>query len=912
MSEWGGTSNGDEESRYEGSLGGSSPRSPSSKKSKKGKQPISVADELGIDVEGLGDVTDVPREHFREVVEFLRSLPGPEDYPGGIDELRTWILALRRLAGFSNEATMQIFSSAARLLEVPRVKTKATSGSMPSKEQSREQLQQAFLRMQGVQETVNIMLMRLSDPGVVAAACHLLSASVQGSPLTAEYILQEKPGNIRLLMRAIERHSLDPSVAEHGCVLIAHLCSQPPVATFSAAPSRATAHRECQSFLAGTGAIDLVMNILASSLETVKKEDDKLQRAVAKQAQYNANPSAEDEDANSEALAAINRAKAAQDLKKGWQTLDDVEVVGAFVQDAALQALLLLAFDNPDTTRLLAGELWVFGSVRQAEIEKARLAEIARKEAAAKPKPAAKKKGRFDKPKKEAPPPPPRPPTPTEDEFGLPLDREKKCALTTLDAFVTTCTLLIDVLTGRVSRDRPALAAKACRLITLLAERGAKLLQQIEADRIPWSNNIEMYLRPREAPGDNRKPPAPFLPLVDLLSALFLGVRTHKEDPTFLATALSLLMKMKSYSLLSAPAGADGRGEGMLLAWQRALGEAEETDELADSITFLKRVVERTDLIQATLKSYGGTLDQVSGDDVVLTPRCREFVSVTMAEAQELAGDCIAAKWRNGEPTRKERKHGKVDELQKSPATKGRGKGRGGARAKSTPAKKKTDDSEPPPEAPTKKILSPEEIEKLQRKEAKAKREKQLDEADWKRPIGYDAHDEEDFKRMWQPALLDALQSSMQMPAIKAERQKLKDSAAVVTETVRGEFGRSDSAPMLQAAFAEKEAFDIRFVSSEPGILRTQVVLPSLDGHHQRVSEMRQRALQDPNLQRLLHEPVSKHMKKRGYLLPEYGIQVVFKKGLRRDLAGSEKEKANAAIAASLPAGAFKDTFKRR
>merc|ERR1712098_855458 len=100
--------------------------------------------------------------------------------------------------------------------------------------------------MQGVRETINIMLLRLNDSAIVAGAARTLAAGVQGSPLAAEQMFDDGTDKVRLLLRALERHDTDSAVVENACLFISHLCSLTAWPGASAPSVRVSAHRDIQ------------------------------------------------------------------------------------------------------------------------------------------------------------------------------------------------------------------------------------------------------------------------------------------------------------------------------------------------------------------------------------------------------------------------------------------------------------------------------------------------------------------------------------------------------------------------------------------------------------------------------------------------------------------------------------------
>lgn len=104
-------------------------------------------------------------------------------------------------------------------------------------------------------------------------------------------------------------------------------------------------------------------------------------------------------------------------------------------------------------------------------------------------------------------------------------------------------------------------------------------------------------------------------------------------------------------------------------------------------------------------------------------------------------------------------------------------------------------------------------------------------------------------------------------------------------ETVPQVFSSALTAQQIEAHKLDptkSQKIDPELLTSEPGLLRTRVVLPSMSEEHFKASEKR--------LKQLMREEVAgdevstaicKHMRKSGYLMPVFGVQVQFKKGSR-------------------------------
>lgn len=883
----------------------------------------------GLELGDLGDLSDVSQSHLAEVVDVLRSLPGPQDDPGDITALRGWIHQIKRTAGFSREATVQLFSTIAQCLEANRPK----GYNLPT----REDLQKAFVRMQGVRETINIMLMRLSDPAVVAQAARTLAAGVQGSPLAAEAMFDDGTDRVRLMLRSMERHDTNSSVVENACLFISHLCSLTAWPGAPAPHARVKAHRDIQSTLVlELGVIDLLVHFLEVSVVSVKDlamSAEGLHKKTMDAKNSLALPKPGSQTATNmpgQTAAGLKENVALQDA---WLDLHIAESSGARIQELSLQALLLLAFGNADTTRQLAGELWVWGNSHQADTQedaskKPNTAPSgmsrAQSQGKLRPKAKPKQKGKKQAQKSEEPV--------VGNPWDAALEGGVKSSLTTLDAFAKVSKLLIEVLTGRCARDRPALAAKAIRILAVLAEHSIQLLRHIEAGQQKQHAEMVLKMRPGTVPTDNQKPHAPFATMKELVSALMLSMRVHRHDAPLLHEALSMLMKLKQLAMLAAPpAGVAQRGENLLYAWQHLLAETEKSGEIEAACSWLKQALQETDVANDRVRVTGARPEHVAGDISYLTPRLHEAVLRTTSGAAELVGDALASRWRNGEPGRHNRKFGdqnastqgeqpSIGDRRKTvrqptqklagvavetiaPASEPSPKaGRAKARAKTVNLSKQESHSDRKSEGRRRASttisgaladslnqlseagLTPE-TKQLGRSKTEGKLKTTSTEGkenaegpEWIRALGFDTHDEEDFSKVWRDPLKDALQRSLCMQPVSVLRaqKRLESQLKYHPEQTLGEDAGGETAPRV---FSSSDDVQMQLIESGPGILRAKLVLPSLDEGQYHAAEDKLRRLIGDHAGSEVSSGVSKHMRMQGYMLPTYGLQFQFKKG---------------------------------
>jgi len=769
----------------------------------------------------VGDLSDVLPQHEQDVVRIIRSLQ--HGLPGGISELRGWLEIMERKSGFSKELTVRTCNVVAQCLMTVRP---------PNTEPSQESLQRAFVRMGGVRHVVNTMLLRLSDPQVVAACAELLATAVQGSPLAVEAIHADGK-DLRLLLRAIERHASNASVAMQGCALLAHLCSQKPEPGREVAPPRAQAHRHSQMVIAEEGAIDLLVDILAASLQQVKEIADKAlhlhnralggdEADVVGRWRKGAAPNAE---------KSIMKVKSNLELREAWSKLSNVEPIAARVQDAALQSLILLAAGNAETTRMLVGVLWCWKTVKSDGGKSQKAAPKPNPAKAVSKMPIPLRRGRQRVNDAED----------ANDGFELP-QGEARCAMGTLEAFARAISLPAEVLQGHASHDRPQLAAKACRLILLVAEYHRGVSQQIHRATALQANTVDGSLRLESVPQNHRHPEAPFAALVPTVSALTSALRVHEQDATALTGILEALSAVRTVAIKSAPAGVQSEGTLILQHWQKVAAEAHEKDEFNASMKMIRQVLANSEAANRRMAAL--RLEHTDfTDGQFFTPRMQQAADKALGYAADLAGDVLAAQWLHGAPDRVQRR---AEAL----ASKSN-------HASSTRARKGDIDDGESSVASMQRPRKGKKGKGRQGAGAKTEDQKTNETSEWKRAIGYGVHDQEDFDLMWREPLTQVLKHSFSTPAMRSQQE-------------RGE----------SATGGDDDVLDIQLVHSGPGRMKAKCVVKSQDRVHQSISDSRLKLLLDPDASsKLIGGELSKRMRRDGHLLPRYGMQVNMRRG---------------------------------
>jgi hypothetical protein len=470
-----------------------------------------------------------------------------------------------------------------------------------------------------------------------------------------------------------------------------------------------------------------------------------------------------------------------------------------------------------------------------------------------------------------------------------------------LDAFGKVSMLLLEVINGRAALDRPELASKAIRILSVLADSSIKNLKHIEAGRNQQHSLLALKLKPGPIPSENLHPVEPFAPLKPILCTMAYALRTHKQDATLLNEALSMIVKLKEIALLSPPADVDQRSPNLLYPWQRLLADAEKHGELEAANTMLKRAVDDTDVANDRMRCTGLTPDQLTGDTFWLTPRLREKAASTHLAAAELVGDAIACRWRNGEPARYARKYGDTselstrDQLRKEKAdseqlNRGQQKRGSAAGMQGSPDTQKENvaqakDRSKKGSKPGAKAKAKHEPHRKGSDQSikKPKEKENVDPPEWTRALGFGTYDEEDFARLWREPLQASIQRALNMAPVhlqKAEKMKFASLASLEHQDGQSEeqLGEGETAPKLFSS--SSSTVNIQVIESTEGLLKTKVVLPSLDDSQYHAAEKKLKALiAGPAADSEVSAEVSKHMKKNSYLMPAFGIQVHFKKG---------------------------------
>jgi len=341
-------------------------------------------------------------------------------------------------------------------------------------------------------------------------------------------------------------------------------------------------------------------------------------------------------------------------------------------------------------------------------------------------------------------------------------------------------------------------------------------------------------------------------------------VRAHLRDAPLLTAALEALARVREVALLSAPAGVPRGGEEAQVHWRQLLAAAEESGELRIAGLFLQKALETTRAADQRISGFKIAPSELVGEGVWLTPRMREATEESARHADKLAADVVAAAWHKGDPDRLKRRN----PLQEEPASRRRADSHASVgrhvsqeprvmeSVTGSPASSRQESKTAFPGLFSGKDLHPDPTAAA---------------PNWTRALGYYEHDDADFDRVWRAPLMDALTRSFSCPQVRRHRS------------------RSSNVPQADAL---DQFVQLHLVQSTPGKLRARCVVQPKHKIHQKVSEQRLRELAEaPVAASLVSSAVAKDLRKGGYMLPKYGLQLTVRKGKKSSLApGAEKE----------------------
>eukprot|EP00930_Biecheleria_cincta_P069149 TRINITY_DN56926_c0_g1_i1.p1 TRINITY_DN56926_c0_g1~~TRINITY_DN56926_c0_g1_i1.p1 ORF type:complete len:859 (-),score=165.05 TRINITY_DN56926_c0_g1_i1:390-2966(-) len=826
-----------------------------------------------------GNLDDVPMHWRNDVVKTIENVEQcwSRGLVGGITELRGWITQMQRLSGFSREVCKQLYLAMSRCLALDR------EGSP-----SRVDIQQAFVRMGGVQHTCNMMMLRLSDEVIVAHVLNVLTAALQNSPLVAESFQLQEPHHLKLVLRTIERHRASWEVAEAGCKLIGHMCSHTAVDQGDNRPIRAKSHRECQNVLAREGAMDIVVEIIELYSKEVKALANRAE--VMKQSKLREAAAASTRVVSEEISLGkpqlttkkvpttlglkdrIAKVQANLELRNAWQRVIDKELITGKVQEAALQALNLLIEGNTDTTRQLAGTLWVQHMNVVLSVGESFMAK-AEKLADAK---YHKQKKKVDSDSEDESVGGLSPTAGRPREMGRKVqvpEGEARKAMTSLESLSHKLHIAVDVLRGHTSRDRPSLAVKACVFALQLLKHHKTQVEKVNHNA-EWMRRGAAIGRSDPARDDDRRAHAPFGVILTTVQAIISTIRTHIENASVLTAAMSLLAELRSNALLSVPAGTQVEGSSAVKAFQALLVEAGGKDTewlMRQAARLLVKAAKNTEPGDHRIVEFGVKPPDLEGNGHWLTPRMRRAADQARLLAELLAGDALGGSWGEyGEPGRWKkvltRRDGlaaiaQLKEDERQAAAMGIGLEQYRAQTALKEFVQAYDDAST--SSGSGSYLQPDE---------EVEEEDLMGEQEWARAVGFGVHDQVDFDRMWRKPITDAIRRCLPEQAPKgsiwaqeaeAKKKKLAADAVVLGVSL------DDSLDELLV---------VEMLESEQGKLRVQATVRPQDKLQSNVIEMRAAELSKPeSAAKSITCELSKNLSKSGNLLPKYGLRVKFR-----------------------------------
>eukprot|EP00405_Crypthecodinium_cohnii_P034453 CAMPEP_0206532612 /NCGR_PEP_ID=MMETSP0325_2-20121206/4487_1 /ASSEMBLY_ACC=CAM_ASM_000347 /TAXON_ID=2866 /ORGANISM="Crypthecodinium cohnii, Strain Seligo" /LENGTH=921 /DNA_ID=CAMNT_0054029125 /DNA_START=117 /DNA_END=2882 /DNA_ORIENTATION=+ len=855
-----------------------------------------------------------------EATVALREMESREagDY-GSYAELRQWISDLPRLGAYSKEVMLKTSEGLLKLL---------TADRGPKATISRENLQQAFIRMQGFKQTMSAMCLQLDDPEVVASLTNLLAAAVQGAPHNAEFI-SEQVSELRLLWRAIERHAYEEKeVAVAGCELIVHLCSLTPYMPCPEhVPPRTKAHRDTQKRLAAEGAIDVLASLLGTSVREAEKKFEVLrlqEAATMHQVRVHKDRAAaptvvgrrNSETARNEKKKqqeSIQRAKNNVEVRQKWRDLADTEIEECKLQMAALQALILLSASNSETTRMLCSSL---------AAEK----HIATAEPAEEPAPtgglgAAMAGGEHHPGNPQAPHGERRSvlgrrfsrsnnqhhhrSASKTESVGSHLHEDAVAQPTEiLQALGHATSTLTSVLRSGSARDRPILASRAARLIYLIAEHQLSIAQRVNEQSKITKQKLEAKLHTQL--GNDSVAGAPpmhtqsqsqqahsrltlgnevdFETVRDVVAALVAVLRLHPDDPPLVSASIQALATVRAVCLEASIAAGRGRSSGVsedaLQRWRVLLHGTETEGELSKCSKFLKDALRSTEVVKSRMSTCKVDPETLVGDGVYLTPRAEADVKRAKEKLAELTADLVAVDWNERERERQEQRKLKRLMQEHDAALEGSDgasdmlhDGRLSSKGSSWEGRRSSKGSMFSVGGGSKKSASRKSTKGSQMAPAPIE---EMDEVEapslggaWSQPVGYDAYTSDQLESHWRAPLEAAFGRSFPKPAVPARRK-----------TVLGQPSPKSSS----AVDSLDRLMELEFMSSEPGKIRARLLVQPQDSCQQTAYLGQLRELSDDTVSAgTLTTSLSKSLKREGFLMPRYGMRVRVRKARSED-----------------------------
>lgn len=856
-----------------------------------------------------GDIIPNPQIDS-EIEDALQDLANRnDDELGTLLELRNWVQNLHRFGGYSRKAVIVYLDVIQRCLSGQRA---------PQDPVSRHAAQEAFARMNGMTKTVHTMCLWMKDPEVVAGSCQLIAAAVQGAPHVAE-LVSSQSSDLRLLIRGIERHAFTcKEVAQAGCDLVCHLSAMTPAAakTTEFRPPRLMSQREAQNAIAQEGVVDLLARILLKSVLQMRQITDKLEGqevASMRDTRFSI-------DSTSESIAPIGkrglaqanlanqmrmkreeaRAKNSCEVKRGWQEYFDMEVAESAIQNSTLQALILLSARNANTTRILIGCLETEYNIacpqaqaippsRDTIIEPSFNADRRRstRRGSTESSPSSsyvesEMKGSRKSIDKEIPSgrnstagterrssvrqstiTPPAPPKEENSEILAIVDR--------------SLGVLVDVLNSHVAKDRPELVSRVLRIICLVLEHyvgvTSEMTERSKATITGMESKFLMDLSSAHAKC-GRPHPLSLEPLRPCAKALTLALRQYPDTAKVMAASISALSILRTISIQAAYPDTSDKA---LSVWRRLLSTVEEKGELTRARKTLKDALCSTEVAEVRLKNFKLNAAELHGDAVYLTPRVRACAELAVKGAAELTSDIVAAAWKEGDPGRLEQKtiqaklrrsstgRERTSLLSERGSTAGsdakRLTGMSAARSLSTIRGNACDEGSFGGSSRSGGRSRPSKDRICKETAAREGDGNQP----WIRALGFDAYDEEDLDQIFRPHLESALIRSFPAPSIPPR--------------IRRKFGQN--APSLSQTQTETDdqRVKIEFVESDVGRIKARVTVQPQDMCHWKAYAQKLKDLtNDAVASKAISSSVAKALRRDGFLMPRYGLQVQVRK----------------------------------
>lgn len=481
---------------------------------------------------------------------------------------------------------------------------------------------------------------------------------------------------------------------------------------------------------------------------------------------------------------------------------------------------------------------------------------------------------------------------PAEFAGGLPAIAESERgpeSTETLQAVARAVAILVEVLQSHLILDRPEIACRACRLISLIGEHHLECAKRTNKQAKMHKRSMEAKLSmdlSKKMKG-SAEAPISFEPLRPSVASLIAVLRAHGDNAPLVSAAMQALWDLRCVALetaLSSGAGAAGGiASETLIIWRKLLHEHDTKGDIPRASRFLHDALIATEVANARCKTYGIKSESFVGDGTILTPRAQADAEVARVQAAELAADVVTVDWREGEPDRRERRaalreQDKLDRLAAAEAEKASLSARSPFDADSVLGSDAGDSS---------RVGSPAGVKDGDTgKDSKlvAGLEEGPLGGEWSRAMGYDAYDKDDLDTTWRRPMEATLSRSFSTPAVPPRHRKKHGRVVVPTAA-----STTDSLDRL---------LQLEFLESQPGKIRVRLTVQPHDICQQvTYNDRLKQLMDDKECAKVVTSSMAKELKREGFLMPRYGLQVRIRKA-KKEQDQRRASKAESALSA--------------